>query len=51
MIFSNLQKPMRGGVKYTAPVCEFVEIDTKATFCQSNFETQNWEDEGTDLYF
>lgn len=53
MNYTDLQK--RGGVGYTAPICEFVELDTNATICQGSgertFGIDDWDEDDSGLTF
>lgn len=48
MNYTDLQK--RGGVGYTAPICEFVELDINEIICQS-FGIEDWNEDDSGLTF
>ena len=55
MINTNLKK-RGGGVEYTAPVCEFVELGISTSICEGSngertFGINDWEEDNTGLEF
>lgn len=49
-VFENFK---RGGVSYSSPVCEVVELDFDATICQQSgsFTIDKWHDDDLGLNF